>query len=294
MDHYEDPYPSVVYVSSTLNWTGVLIRREWVLTAAHCVEGATAAATTVEFGWKTGDRPHYERQAGVVRIITHPQYVNVVGAGAYTHHDVALIRLVEPIRFAVAKTYQNAHDVPRPAPGNTVLAAGWGRVEGDESASALMGAEWTVTECLPELMNGNILTEYSICVAGTEDSRVALGDSGGPLYFRPYADYEVAGVLSWLDYVDAEDGQRTYYSIYGSTFAYRDWIASHLYAPEGPGVRVEITNSLPVGCVVSVFTYNGESTYERATAEAEFSTAFALTSDLDVEAVIHLRRERGE
>ncbi len=45
---------------------------------------------------------------------------------------------------------------------------------------------------------------------------------------------------------------------------------------------------------MSVFTYNGESTYERAYAEAEFSTAFALTSDLDVESIIHLRCERGE
>ena len=295
VDPYAEPFNSAVYISSTLRCTGALIRREWVLTAAHCVEGATRAGTTVEFGWvEDGDRSRFEAQVGVRRIILHPQYENVAGDEAYTHHDMALIHLRQPFRHAIARTYQNVHGVPRPIDGSPVVAAGYGRMDGDRPSPGLMGADWTVAECPPELMNGRILSEFMLCVAGTEASRVAVGDSGGPLYFRPHDAYEVAGVLSWLDYVDGEDGERTYYSIYSSAFAYRNWIGSHLFAPEGSGVRVEITNELSTGCAVSVFTYNGESTYERGEVESEFSTAFALTSDLDVEAIIHLRCNQGE
>ena len=56
---------------------------------------------------------------------------------------------------------------------------------------------------------GQILVDYSLCVTGV----TGLGDSGGPLFFSPDEDYEVSGVLSWLDYIEA-DGNVTYYGIY--------------------------------------------------------------------------------
>ena len=157
VDHFEQPFNSVVYINSALGCTGVLVRPLWVLTTAHCVEGGTVAATVIEFGWVQGDTSKYQQQTGVVRIITHPQYRNVDGDTPYTIHDVALIRLREQFHSAQALSFSSPNAVG-PTHGSPVLVAGWGLVENDERPSNLVAADWVTSECQPELISDKSLS----------------------------------------------------------------------------------------------------------------------------------------
>ena len=283
VDHFQYPYASVVYVNSARRCTGVLVRPLWVLTAAHCVDGGTAGGTRIEFGWVDGDTSRFESQTGVVRLIAHPQYE--ISSG-HVANDVALIRLKREFLNSLSVPYFNDNGEFRPGVGNMVRVAGWGRTGPDSYPGRLQSAEYPIAECPEEIMGGRFDRDAIICLKGTTESHTLAGDSGAPVFYQlPNDQWRVVSVDSW--------GHELHTATF-SAYHYREWIDSHVYAAEGPSVRVEITNSLPVGCVVSVFTYNGDATYERGAVESEFTTAFAVTSDLEMEAIIHLRCEQGE
>ena len=88
-------FRSVVFMSAATGggWGGVcsgtLIAPKWVLTAAHCIEGA--ADIDVYIGYNmTGSSSGVERRVWVNDWIPHPEYT---GSSSYISNDVALLEL---------------------------------------------------------------------------------------------------------------------------------------------------------------------------------------------------------
>ena len=69
---------------------GCLISSEWVLTAAHCIDGISQ----VDVGLGCNDRDVCERQEWGVTGIMHESY-----NGANFQNDIAVIRLANPVEF---------------------------------------------------------------------------------------------------------------------------------------------------------------------------------------------------
>jgi trypsin len=174
---------------------GSLIRKNWVLTAAHCVqEGVEQVVIGLH------DRRVFS-QAEVIRprrIIAHPHYNDQT-----TDFDYALIELSEDSRFQPIAL--NSIDFRVPGKNESrfmVTTAGWGTVkEGAETLPFKLQKVKlplvTAAEC-NKAYNGQI-TSRMLCAgydSGGKDS--CQGDSGGPLLGEDASHKRfLVGVVSW-------------------------------------------------------------------------------------------------
>ena len=214
---------------------GSLIARQWILTAAHCIQDFEGKVTPAnEVLVRSG---HVELWNGDFRavgtVIPHPNYDPI-----RTDNDIALLKLAEP----VGETSGPVGAIPVLQDGNQIstgpaVSIGWGLMEGGEIPGVLMetdidivpnatcnagfaeqtkrdlgsyllavGAENQIPQdrleqafqvLAPSI--GDALTENMICagVASGEQSS-CNGDSGGPLMMRR-ADggWIQVGIVSW-------------------------------------------------------------------------------------------------
>jgi protease YdgD len=88
--------------------TGALIAPDLVLTAAHCLHdrrsGVRIDPARIEFlaGWRNGRAAAYRK---VRKAVAHPGYVFTGEDGGDVRHDLALIRLDQPIRLPSIRPY---------------------------------------------------------------------------------------------------------------------------------------------------------------------------------------------
>jgi secreted trypsin-like serine protease len=176
-----------------------LVHREWVLTAAHCVEdgrGNPVEPRRVEL--RLG-RTRLSEAGGEVRaaaeVRMHPRYDG-------TSHDLALVRLAapsgqEPIRI-VSPGQRGLW-----APGTSARVIGWGaQLNGGPVSDGLREVDVTVRSDATCATSANAVTGYDpatlFCAGeqlGGRDS--CQGDSGGPLMVPDAAGILVAaGVVS--------------------------------------------------------------------------------------------------
>ena len=234
-----------------------LIAHDWVLTAAHCVNPAE-----IEAGLAV--------QLGVSDISTSQGLqVNVESAvihDGYDHrniyfNDVALLHLApdsrprDPRKVAIAPLY------PKPlGSGETVHAAGWGRINDDPRAQVnatalLRRVEMTTLanpKCASQVGYGPTLVEIStgtkklvprvhprvVCVYG-DNVKTCNGDSGGPLYYRPFGASgrnvaQLVGIVSWNKqgcHVNSDDSPGVYTRIQ----PYLPWIKRAMQLQLKPG-----------------------------------------------------------
>ena len=170
---------------------GSLVREDWVVTAAHCVQGESPSGILVKIGMHningtTGSETRY-----VDQIIVHPQY-----SGNSLNNDYALIHLTEPSSFEpIQLVTSDSHD-DEPVMSTTM---GWGATQsGGWGSSILLEVDVPIDDSCGSYSNSEI-TNQMVCAGdgnGGEDS--CQGDSGGPLIMtNDEGEYELIGIVSW-------------------------------------------------------------------------------------------------
>lgn len=161
---------------------GSIISPNYVLSAAHCFRGLTAAQITVRYNTLRSNSGGLV--AKVAEIISHASY----NVGAKYNNDIALLRLESPL--VLGSTNAQAVELAKAgADDNTgsLLLSGWGDVvEGAQTGTPILQ---TVTvplitreNCAELYKTKFVITENMFCAAlpaGGKDT--CQGDSGGKL-----------------------------------------------------------------------------------------------------------------
>jgi trypsin len=198
-------FPWQIWLHPT-NYNGVycgasLISSDWVLTAAHCVQGYSAAGLVVDLGMHTvGGTNPYRQTKTLSQIIVHPQYNS-----STMDYDYALLRMssAATLNSAVAPiALATSSDAALYANGVNAIVSGWGTTSSGGSVSSVL-RKATVPIVDNATCNSNYgggITARMVCAGfpqGGVDS--CQGDSGGPLFVNTASAPKLIGVVSWGD-----------------------------------------------------------------------------------------------
>lgn len=216
-------YPWVVSLQSKdgSHFCGAsLLDKQWVLTAAHCVEGETAGGMQVVVAdYNTKQVDTGEVKANVEAIYIHQQYGD--------DNDIAVLKLATEVDKtlvnAASNTFTDGLAVSTPL---TVI--GWGNTSttGESFPEILQQVEVPLSDheaCKTAYAAvGQTVTANMVCAgfsAGGKDS--CQGDSGGPLVIESAGSWVQVGVVSFGEGC----AKANFPGVYTRVGNYIDWIA---------------------------------------------------------------------
>ncbi|KAH8380413.1 hypothetical protein KR009_010599 [Drosophila setifemur] len=217
------PYQAALSFSSTAgSWFcgGSLIAPTWILTAAHCTDGATSA--TVALGSTVRTSPKHSVTVSSGSFSQHPNYNSVI-----LRNDISLIKIP-----AVAYT-NNINEVALPKAassystyaGDMATASGFGKTS-DSTNSVASTLNYANLEVITNALCANTygsltITNGVICTATPNKVSTCSGDSGGPLVLD--STKQIIGVVSFVSSAGCESGAPAGYA----RVTYQlDWIKS--------------------------------------------------------------------
>lgn len=189
---------------------GSLIKPDWVVTAAHCVQGESPDAVQARVG--SNDRTQGGEQAPAADIKVHPDY-NGTGPGG----DIALVQLASPVQ-ADPVTLGSAT-----GPGTQSRLLGWGQTCPERGGcDAPVALQQLDTQLVDAAQCGEIDGNVELCTDNPNGAGACYGDSGGPQIAQADGKWALIGVTSRSGNNDTRCA--TSPSIYTSAPAYADWI----------------------------------------------------------------------
>ncbi|XP_053160344.1 transmembrane protease serine 2 [Hemicordylus capensis] len=208
---------------------GSIITPEWIVTAAHCVDGSYSDS----YHWKvyagilTQKEMFSFKALRIAKIISHPNYDTTT-----KNNDVALMKLQSPLHF---NEWTGPVCLPNPGmmfePEQKCWITGWGAQRfGGNTSNNLNAADVPLIE--PSTCNnmyvyqGKVLPTM-ICAGylkGKVDS--CQGDSGGPLVTVKNTLWWLVGDTSWGSGCAAQNRP----GVYGNMTQFTDWIYRNMQA----------------------------------------------------------------
>jgi trypsin len=178
---------------------GSLIAADWVLTAAHCVQGEDPRNLAVAVGRTLLDSNQGVR-SDVTHAYVHPDY----GDPAGNSHDAALLRLATAVPLQIAAPIRLANNTVADnllEAANTMLTViGWGTTSARKASypNELREVDVpVVSDATCSGVYGASLDAATMVCAGAPNIDSCYGDSGGPLFARNNGDPIEVGIVSW-------------------------------------------------------------------------------------------------
>lgn len=256
---------------------GSLIKANWVLTAAHCVDSGPPGG--ILYGRKnlSGSGGQY---LGVASVHLHPGW-----SPSSLANDIALIKLTSsPTSPAPIQMATVGED---PAAGLALEAAGWGSTGGtnagpypnDLQEAGLVAT--SNTDCAIAWGSGSIFAS-NIC-ASSSPSDTCFGDSGGPLVYQSLNGPRLVGVVSWGSSPCGDGGLP---GVYSRVSSFDAWINSFIGKSISTASSVDFGNTETGGAPITrtiKLTSTGEEAVTVNSAVLPVGADFSVTRNACLE-----------
>lgn len=197
---------------------GVILDNNFIVTAAHCVNGRDPEDVEALLGeHDVSDDNDGATNHVIVEITIHPRY----GAAFGNDNDIAMMRMLQPITFSdkergACRPTQDSNFYT----GKDVVVSGWGTLEsGGSSPNILNLVNVDVKDnATCELEYPGSIDQNSMVCAGGDGVDTCQGDSGGPMVYNNQGSHELIGLVSFGRGCAQEPG------VYTRVIAFLDWI----------------------------------------------------------------------
>jgi len=196
--------------------TATVIRPNWVLTAAHCLEGDTQVNQTRFYVGNDANNPNSGTFYRAQEFKVHEQY-----NAQRLENDIALVRLQSPVTGLTPIPYSVVSLVPHE--GEVAFYVGFGATEGIQESGG--GLKRSTSFPISNVYSGTFDSDYN-------GHGTCFGDSGGPALLTLNGALSIVGVTSAGAACNGPNCDPCQTSTFSTRVdAYAAWIASKLNEP---------------------------------------------------------------